>query len=93
MRHRHLKNIALVAGGIALSILITALIYGRTEIGTPGAYLVRYLFPTGAVAGHYDLGTVLSVYLGTDFLVCFAALSGLYLVLSKLCHWGQNDPN
>jgi hypothetical protein len=85
MSRPYLKKIALTVGGIVLSVLMTVLVEGRTNLGTPGAYVVRYLFPPGA-PDPYDLGTVLLVHLGTDFLFCFVALSGMYLLFTKLSH-------
>jgi hypothetical protein len=85
MSRPYLKKIALTAGGIVLSVLLTVLMLGRTNLGTPGAYVVRYLFPPGA-PDPYDLGTVLFVHLGADLLFWFAVLSGVYLLFTKLSH-------
>jgi hypothetical protein len=85
MSRPYLKKIALSVGGIAVSVLLAVVMLGQTNLGTPGDYVVRYLFPPGA-PDPYDLGTVLLVHLGTDFLFCFAALSGVYLLFTKLSH-------
>lgn len=83
MSRPYLKTIALIVGGIALSVLLTALVEARTDLGTPGTYVVHYFFPPGAPEP-YDLGTVLVVHLGTDFVLCFGVLWGLYALFNGL---------
>jgi hypothetical protein len=85
MSRPFLKKIALTVGGVSLSVLLTALVLGLTDLATPGAYVVRYFFPPGA-PDPYDLGMVLLVHLGTDFFCCFALLSVLYLLFTRLLH-------
>lgn len=86
----YFRKAALAVGGIVLSILLTAIVEGRTNMGTPGAYLAHYVFPPRA-GGGYDLGLVLCVVLGADFLFFFAVVSGAYLLFTKLFRRRNND--
>ena len=77
-----LKAAALIICAIALSILLGMLAFDLPW-ATPGAYLVYWMFPPGG-SGQYSPGPVLLVHIGTDSLLCFAALSGLYLLFANL---------
>ena len=71
------KKIALVAGAIAVSFAYAVLSIGLLPISL-GAYVVDKVFPPRA-GGPYDLSQVLLVHMGTDFALCLAIVTGLYL--------------
>jgi hypothetical protein len=88
----YFRKAALAVGGMVLSILLTAMVEGRTNMCTPGAYLAHYVFPPRA-GGAYNLGLVLGVVLGADFLFFFAVLSGVCWIFTKIFGRRGNDPN
>ena len=84
MSHPHLRKIALIAGGIAVSVVLTLAVENLAQMHTPGVFVVGKLFPPSPDANIVVLGFV---WLGVDFLLCFAVLSGAYLLFTKLCKW------
>ena len=92
MRQDYFRKFALALGCVVLSILLTVLAEGRTNLGTPGAYLAHYVFRPRA-GGGYDLGLVVCVVLGVDFLFFLAVLSGAYMLFIKLLHRREDDPS
>jgi hypothetical protein len=71
------KGIGLVTAAIVVSIAGAVVSIAFISI-TPGAYLVAKVFPPRS-GGPYDLSQVLLVHMGTDFLFCFAILTGIYI--------------
>jgi hypothetical protein len=83
--HPYLKRIILVACGVAVSALITALVEAWTskmELATPGSYVLDYVF--GPPWQHRNLGHVILVWFGTDFILVFSVLAVLYLLFTRL---------
>ena len=82
MSHPHRKKIALIAGGIAVSIVLTVAVDSLTEGPTPGWFVVDRL--GGVTSPEVDVVRLLSVVMGVDFLFCFAVLLCAYLLFAKL---------
>jgi hypothetical protein len=70
------KKIGLTLGAIALSLVAAVLSIG--PIITPGAYVVKKVFPPRS-SGVYDIDAALLVYVGTNVLFFFAILTGVYI--------------
>ena len=81
MSHPYLKKTALIGGGIALSAALTLLEEQLSNMHTPGTFVAGKLFPGGP-----DVNLVLVglVWIGVDFLLWFAALSGVDTLFAKL---------
>ena len=86
----YLRKIILVTFGVVLSLLLSMLAPVLVNSGDPGAYVVHYLFPQGT-AHKYSFNTVLNVYFGTNFVVSFAVLAGLYLLVTMLFRRSKSD--
>jgi hypothetical protein len=83
----YLRKMALAVCGVVASALLTMIVEAWTEFNGPGAFAVYYLFPQGRVGEPFrppDPNEVLFVHLGTDFILFFFALTGLYLLWRKL---------
>jgi hypothetical protein len=74
------KGVALIIGGLALSILL-AMFAVSPAWPTPGAYLANEMF--GRTPALQDLGSAARTRLGTDSLCLFAALCAAYVMLTK----------
>ena len=84
MSHQYFKKVSSAVAGLVLSVLLAVLAEGLMSMNTPGAYVNFVLFPPGASDGSYNLGLVLFVHIGVDSLLCFALLSGGYLLFTRL---------
>jgi hypothetical protein len=82
MSRPYLRKIILVAGGIALSAPLTVCLEVWLKLHTPGDYVTDYVFPPRSHP--YKLRHVMVVYYGTDFILVFFILTGLYLLFTKL---------
>ena len=82
----------MIGGGVALSIALATIAEWVISIKTPGAYVHAVLFPPLA-GGSYDHRLVLFVLVGVDSLSCFAILSVLYLLSTKLSNRSGNGPS
>jgi len=80
MSHPHLKQTALITGGLVLSIPLAVVMEGLTAMNSPGFIIQDYLLP-----GHglHDAGRVIVVGVALDSAFCFAVLTGLYLLFTR----------
>jgi hypothetical protein len=83
------KRIGLIAAAIAVSLAFAVVSIGLLPMG-PGAYVVDVVFPPRS-GGGYDIGHVMLVAMGTDFLFCFAILTGVYIWRVKAAARRKND--
>jgi hypothetical protein len=67
-----------------LSTLLTAVMEGRATFATPGDYVVHWLYPSSEPRPPLEFAEVLWVMLGTDFIIIFASLSAVFIVISRL---------
>jgi hypothetical protein len=92
MIRSYLRKIILVICGLAVSALLTAFVEACTskmELDTPGSYVLDYVF--GPPWQHRNLGHVLLVWFSIDFILVFSALTGLYLLITKIFRGGNSD--
>jgi len=81
MSRPYLIKVALIGSGLAFSAALTLLEEQMAGMHTPGWFVADKLFPSGP-----DVNLVLMgfVWLGVDFFLWFAGLSGAYFLFSKL---------
>jgi hypothetical protein len=77
--HPYLKKISLIAGGIALSAVLTLLEEQLAKMNAPGMYVAVKLFG-GPEA---NIALIGYVWLSVDFLLWFSVLSGAYFLFAK----------
>ena len=85
MIRSYLRKSYLVACGIVVSALITAFVEawtGKLELITPGSYVLDCVF--GPPWHHRNLGHVILVWFGTEFILVFSVPAGLYLLFIRL---------
>jgi mannitol-specific phosphotransferase system IIBC component len=76
-----LKKIALIVGGIALSVALALVIEGVTSYSSPGVRIQSYVLPS---RGPDDMTRFLALAVVLDSAFCFAVLSGMYMLFAKL---------
>jgi|HubBroStandDraft_6_1064221.scaffolds.fasta_scaffold113269_2 Na+/H+ antiporter NhaD/arsenite permease-like protein len=89
---RGLAKTAWLVCGIVLSALLSAVMENIPGFGSPGDYLVHWLYPPHPNLTHdpHEFAEILWVMLGTNFIVCFVVLSVLFVVVSRLLKSGSH---
>ena len=81
---RRLIKMAWIAIGIIVSALLSAIMENIPGFGSPGDYVVHWLYPPVQPRSPRDVTEVLWVMLGTNFIVSFVVLSILFVIVSRL---------
>jgi hypothetical protein len=81
MSNPYLKRVALAGGGIALSAMLTLLEERLANMHTPGTYVAGRLFN----GPNTNIALAGLVWIGVDFLLWFAVLSGAHSLFAKFC--------
>jgi hypothetical protein len=70
--------------GLILSALLSAIMENIPGFGSPGDYVVHWLYPSVKPRSPRHFAEVLWVMLGTNFIVSFVVLSILFVIVSRL---------
>ena len=82
MDRSFVRKLGLFVAALLLSAFLAFVMEWSMSMNTPGAIMVYYLFNPGG-SGPVNAPLVIATHLTTDFLFCFAIITGLYLIVSR----------